>query len=270
VNPDFRPAPGRQAWMTTQAAREEGAARPRRGVLIPVGAVEQHGPHLPLGVDIWIATSVALAMAERSTRLLAAEPMPYGSSAHHRAFPGTMSLRPSTFIAVLVDVCTGLSQDGYLPIVLNGHGGNRAPMQVALTELGILGVRAAAITYFELIAEEAREILPDVETGTGHACALETSLMMHLVPDSVRAERIPEGGTPPGWPDPHLYAGAGPSVWRGFEEINSTGVIGRPSDASAAAGARLFEAAVERSLLAAHRLLDTYGSSPGAPPRSSP
>jgi creatinine amidohydrolase len=226
--------------------------------LVPVGAVEQHGPHLPVGLDVWVAGAVARAVAAREPGVLAAEPLAYGVSAHHNAFPGALTLRPATFIAVAVDVCRSLARNGFFPVLLNGHGGNRAALAVAVAELGETGVRAAAFSYFDLIAEEARAILPDADHGCGHACALETSLMMHLLPAAVRRERIPAGGTPPSWPDPHLFAAPPVSVWRGFDEINPTGVIGRPEDASAEAGARLFAAAVARSAEAVRQLRETF------------
>lgn len=248
------------AWMTSAEAKALAASGGRRPLaVLPVGAVEQHGPHLPLGVDIWLAHAVALAAAEGQEGMRVCEPMPYGSSHHHRAFAGTMSLGPSTFIAVLVDLCACLAEDGFLPVVLNGHGGNRAPIQVAITTLGQRGVLSAGFSYFDLIADVAAEVLPDAAGGTGHACALETSLMMHVAGAGVREGLIPSGTTPPSWPDPHLFAGPAVSVWRPFEAIRENGVIGTPSEASAAAGARLFEAAVARSREALLTLRSTYG-----------
>lgn len=257
MTPDFNPGPLRQAWATSPDLREPSEGR-GRAVLLPVGAVEQHGPHLPLGVDIWLATAVSLAAAAGEADIRVAEPMPFGVSPHHRAFPGTLSLRPQSFIAVLVDVCACLAADGFLPVIVNGHGGNRGALQVAVAELGAAGIRAAALTYFDLIAADAAAILPDVAHGTGHACALETSLMLHLFAAAVRRDRIPEGGTPPGWPDPHLYAPGGLVVWRGFEEINPTGVIGTPADASPERGAALFDAAVRETRAAIRKLVATY------------
>jgi len=84
--------------------------------------------------------------------------------------------------------------------------------------------------------------------------------MLHLFPGSARAEAIPAGGTPSCWPDPHLYSPSPITVWRGFEEINPTGVIGRPSDATAEAGAKLYDAAVSRSLEAVLRLRDSFAA----------
>lgn len=256
----MRPAPHAFARMTSPEAASLAAAGDLRPVaVLPTGAVEQHGPHLPMGLDIWLATAVASAAAADTPSFRVCEPLPYGSSAHHRGFAGTMSLRPETFIAVLVDLAEGLWQDGFLPVILNGHGGNRAAIQVAIASLGPRGVVSAGFSYFDLIADVATAVLPDAAGGTGHACALETALMMHVCPDTVRADLVPAGTTPPGWPDPHLYASPAVSVWRPFEEIRPNGVIGTPSDATPEAGKRLFDAAVVRSRDTLLRLRAAYG-----------
>ncbi|MCB2130241.1 MAG: creatininase family protein [Rhodobacteraceae bacterium] len=239
MNPDF-PAHRFAAQSTDALARPKG----RPIVLLPVGAVEQHGPHLPLGVDIWLANRIANAVAAEVGGIFVAEPLPYGTSAHHRNFAGTMSLKQATFIRVLADLGHNLYDDGYFPVFFNGHGGNRPALSVAVATLGEEGVRSAAITYFEYIREDATRILPNAMDTSGHACALETSLMMHLFAATVKTDRIPEGGTPPCWPDPHLYSGPAPNLWRPFDEMNPTGVIGTPSDATPEHGAALYRAAI--------------------------
>ncbi|MFB2553199.1 creatininase family protein [Ensifer soli] len=265
MSPSGTQGPTGFAFLTSPEAKALAASGPRKPLaVLPTGAVEQHGPHLPLGVDIWLAQAVALAAAEGQDAIRVCEPLAYGSSEHHRAFAGTMSLRPETFIAVLVDLLSCLAKDGFLPVILNGHGGNRAAIQVAITTLGRQGILSAGFSYFDLIADVAAEVLPDAAHGTGHACALETSLMMHAVGASVRKTLIPGGTTPPSWPDPHLYAGPAVSVWRPFEVIRDNGVIGTPSEASPEAGARLFEAAAARSRAALLKLQSDYGQ------RSSP
>lgn len=200
----------RQVQLAYQASPEVGAEA-RRGavVLIPTGAVEQHGPHLPLGTDFLIARAIADEVARSSHRVLVAEPLAYGCSWHHQTFPGTVSLSPGTYCAVVEDVCTSLATSG--------------------------------------------ELLPAFETATGHACALETSIMLHLAPEAVRVEAIPAGGTPPTWPDPHMFAAPEASVVRSFAEINPTGVIGRPELASQEIGKELFEHAVLRCRQIAER-----------------
>ncbi|HEY0121213.1 MAG TPA: creatininase family protein [Rhizobium sp.] len=254
------PAQSSLALMTSPEARLYAASGSVRPVaILPLGAIEQHGPHLPLGVDSWLSEAVALAAADGQPTMRVCEPFAYGSSEHHRSFAGTMSLSPQTFIAVLVDLCAGLAADGFLPVMLNGHGGNRAAIQVAITTLGQCDIVTAGFSYFDLIADIADEVLPDSAKGTGHACALETSLMMHVLGTSVREDLIPEGGTPPSWPDPHLFAGPAVAVWRRFEAIRENGVIGIPSDARPEAGARLFQAAVERSRATILKIQSDFG-----------
>jgi creatinine amidohydrolase len=162
-----------------------------------------------------------------------------------------VSLSPATFIAVVRDVCTSLARDGVPVLVLNAHGGNRGALDVALAELGEHGARVAALSYFDLIRDDLPELADD---DVGHACALETSLMLHLWPDAVRREAIPAEPTPPAWPDPHLWAPRRVAVWRPFEEIDPRGVIGAPARATPEIGARAFAAAVERCSEAIARL----------------
>ena len=226
----------------------------RTAAIVPTGAVEQHGPHLPLNTDLLIAEVVAKEVAGRADGVTA-EPLAYGCSWHHTSFGGTVSVRTTTFISLVFDVCRSLSDSGFVPVLLNGHHGNKAPLQVALADLAETGVRAYAFSYFDLLAEVLAEIFPDPSSSVGHACAMETSMIMHLRPDLVKREAVPHGGTPPTWPDPHLFGGDNVSVVRSFEEINPTGVIGRPEEASAAKGQQLFQAAVARSSEAVAKIL---------------
>ncbi len=229
----------RLAELTTDEAAE------RRGavVVVPVGAVEQHGPHLPLGTDIRIATAVAEAAARRVEGTLLLDPLPVGCSEHHRSFPGTVSLRVRTFMDLVADVAGSLADDGFVPVFVNGHGGNRGPLNAALQELLERGVGPAwAITYFERIGDEARRAFPD--DSMGHACALETSISLSLWPELVRGDLIPPRPRAPGYPDPSLYSAAGVVRHRRFEEFG--GIVGDPRLADAAKGTGIFSAAVER------------------------
>ena len=214
--------------------------------LVPVGATEQHGPHLPLGTDWWLAEAVALETAHRVPGVDVSGVLPYGISPHHRGFPGTVTLRPRTFIDLLVDVCGSLAANGRVPVILNGHGGNRGALQVAVADLGERGHTAWAVSYFELLADTVAELFPDGHSHVGHACALETSLVMHLWPDFVATDRIPSGTTPLRWPDPHLYSTDRVTVYRRFEDVNATGVVGTPSLATPEAGWHLFDTAAMR------------------------
>jgi creatinine amidohydrolase len=229
------------ALTSPAAARARGAA-----VLVPTGSVEQHGPHLPVGTDTLIASAIAREIAATTDGVLVAEPIAYGCSWHHSGFSGTVTVTVNTFVAMVVDVCRSLLDQGFTPILLNGHAGNRAPLDVALTELAETGHRSAALSYFDLIQGDARNLIPDADSATGHACALETSISLYLWPDAVDSDAVPAGGTPETWPDPHMFARREVALVRRFDEINPTGVIGRPSLATAEIGERLFNAAVRR------------------------
>lgn len=240
--------------LLTSTEGTRRASGRRTAAIVPTGAVEQHGPHLPLNTDLLIAVAVAKEVAGRAEGVTA-EPLAYGCSWHHSAFGGTVSLRTGTFIALVFDVCRSLSDSGFVPVLLNAHHGNKAPLQVALTNLSEAGVRAYAFSYFDLLADVLAEVFPEPSLSVGHACAMETSIVMHLRPELVKREAMPSGGTPPTWPDPHMFGGDDVSVIRAFEEINPTGVIGRPEEASAERGERLFQAAVVSSSEAVAKIL---------------
>jgi creatinine amidohydrolase len=235
-----------------EAARR--AKERRTAAIVPTAAVEQHGPHLPLDTDLLIAQAVAKEVAGR-VEGVTAEPLAYGCSWHHTAFGGTISVGTKTFVALVSDVCRSLFASGFVPVLLNGHHGNKGPLQVALTDLAETGVRAYTFSYFDLIADALADVFPEPRSSVGHACAMETSIVMHLRPGSVKQDLVPSGGTPPTWPDPHMFGRDGVSVVRPFEEINPTGVIGRPEEASAERGERLFGVAVRSSSEAVAKIL---------------
>jgi creatinine amidohydrolase len=237
----------------TSAELESGS---ERLVVVPVGAIEQHGPHLPLDTDTLLAISVAEGIVARAPGTLLGPTLELGCSSHHSAFPGTVSLSTQTFVGIVVDVCRSLTRADLTVVLLNAHGGNRAQLDVALTELAGEGVRAYAFTYWKLLEDVVVDELGDAAgDACGHACALETSLMQHLHPEHVRESAIPAGGTPPTWPDPHMFSRDAVRVVRPFDEIRPDGVIGRPSLATPELGRRLFEAAVERGAMIVERVM---------------
>jgi creatinine amidohydrolase len=242
----------------TAATSGEIAAAAARLVVVPVGANEQHGPHLPLDTDTVLATAVAEAVVAQTPDTLLGPVLALGCSSHHMAFPGTVSLRVSTFVDTVVDVARSIAATGRTVLLLNGHGGNRAPLDVALIALADEGIRAWALTYWTLLEDVVVEALgDDADTACGHAGALETALMSHLRPEAVRAAQIPAGPTPPAWPDPHMFSTDAARVVRPFDQISPDGVIGRPALATPELGARLFAVAVERCALIAARILES-------------
>jgi creatinine amidohydrolase len=245
--------PSRLAALTSA----ELEARSEPLVVVPVGAVEQHGPHLPLETDTLLATAVAEAIVARTPGTLLGPTLELGCSSHHSSFAGTLSLRTETFVGLLVDVCQSLARAGLTLVLLNAHGGNRAQLDVALTELSLEGIRAYAFTYWQMLEDVVvDELGEEARNACGHACALETSLMQHLHPERVRTSEIPSGGTPPTWPDPHMFSRDAVRVVRPFDEIRPDGVIGRPSLATPELGRRLLDAAAERGGLIVERVME--------------
>lgn len=231
----------------------ELVATTARVALVPLGATEQHGTHLAMGVDGLVAERLAAAVAEAAAGLaVVAPPLHVGYSQHHMAFPGTVTARPSTITALLEDVITSLRAAGLRRfLVVNGHGGNLAFLPAWMAQAQVeLGVRVAVAHWSMLGRDVVTEIA--VSPTIGHACEVETSLVLDLAPELVRH---PLPGPSPVRPDPHpLVRGhvvperaVGVFLPRPFEEITENGAVGDPSAASAEGGARLRAAVVERA-----------------------
>ena len=160
---------------------------PDATVVIPIGATEQHGPHLPLMTDHLMAETIALRAAELvppAVDVLVAPVLPYGCSAHHLQVGGALTVNLRTYIAFLVDLGESVAQMGCKRLVLlNGHGGNEDAMRVAATELVSerrLGMAVSAASYWT-IGQDALAKLPF--PGPGHAGHFETSCVMAVRPD---------------------------------------------------------------------------------------
>lgn len=163
-------------------------------VLLPVGAVEQHGPHLPLSVDALLVEALAeaaLARAEPGLGLLVLPTCPFGKSDEHRDFPGTLTLSARTLEAVWLEIGASVARAGLKKLlILNGHGGQVATAQIVARELRVRhGMLVASCLWPQLGLPAG--ILPEEELRFGiHAGALETALVQAIRPDLVRAERI--------------------------------------------------------------------------------
>jgi creatinine amidohydrolase len=171
------------------------------GIIIPCGAIEQHGPHLPLSMDSDHADALAVKIAGLLDHTLIAPTIRVGCSKHHMAFPGTISLQEDTFKAICHDYCTSLAKHGFKRIYLfSGHVGNFNALRAMLPrvrETVGLATRVFAYTNPEAWLLEWRSAVEaaggDPESVGGHADIAETSLMMHIRPDSVRHERLVSG-----------------------------------------------------------------------------
>lgn len=233
-------------WAEHTAPELRTAAADGAVAILPVAAMEQHGPHLPTMVDFRLCTEVAKRGAElaaaRGTQALVLPPVWSGMSDHHIPFGGTASLSFDAFRAVILGIARSIHASGFSRLfVLNGHGGNVSALPIILQEAAaISGLRAAGGTYWFLAETEIRAVLED-QPGVRHACEAETSMMMVLEPDLIRRENLSKafGGEEPkasaGVPDPVF-------VWRDFAERTTTGVIGDARRASPQKGAKLLSA----------------------------
>jgi len=182
--------------LFNEFTREELRARAAEAVVVlPVGATEQHGPHLPVGTDHFavehIAREAARGIASR-VPVLVAPTLPYGSSHHHLAFGGTLSLGTETYYRVISDLVESLLIDGFRRVfVLNGHGGNNELIQLAVRDLALKReADLAAASYWTIAMDD----LVRVEANRygrfpGHAGTFETSLVLALQPELVREPR---------------------------------------------------------------------------------
>lgn len=198
-------------------------------LLVPVGSTEQHGPHLPLDTDTVISKAVATLAASRLPGSWVAPPVAYGASGEHQAFPGTSSIGAQALHLTLVELVRSVGSWASRVFFVNAHGGNQATLQAAVAQLAGEGhdVGWAACA---------------VGGADAHAGRTETSLMLHLRPESVRRDRMAPGNTQP-------LA----QIWDALREggarhVSENGVLGDPAGATAEEGARILAEMTESVL----------------------
>ena len=165
-----------------------------RLALIPTGATEQHGPNLALSTDYMAGHRLAQRLAQRLHPSAVVVPaIPFGLSYHHTGFAGTVTLSAESFIAVCVDVAKSMQRNGIQHILfVNGHAGNTAILNVITQKLHYeLGLSAATMFYFAQAADKLKEHAQSPRFG--HACEIETSVLMELAPELVRKEALQPG-----------------------------------------------------------------------------
>jgi len=233
-------------WRRLRADQLRERAAQDTLVILPVGSLEQHGPHLPVEVDSVLGEAVALrtarAMSERGQSVLVLPMLWTGLSEHHMSFGGTITLDLPAFNAVIECVCRSVLRHGFKRIVLlNGHGGNDNALRNCADELSVkLDAPIVQFTYWYAAAEPIRAIL-ETQQGLSHACEAETSMMMALRPELVAEERIPLAKVNRG-PDVADLVGGGVYRWRSIMSRSSSGVLGNPDAASREKGERLLDA----------------------------
>lgn len=219
-------------------------------VVIPVGSTEQHGPNTSFATDTGRADGFAKKISERMyPRVLAATPVGYGISYHHMRFPGSVTLKPETFMAVVYDVVESFTKHGLNTfLIVNGHGGNMPALQLVTMKLRYdLGVKIAYLTPTAV----ARDVVDAGKTAAviGHACENETSQLLYLgyehmvnadawAPGEIREPMYPHAG----------FAGmpARIQVPNYFDEVTANGALGDARGSSWEYGRSTVEAACDR------------------------
>ena len=218
------PSEVRLGKLTRREFREARESGKFQACIIPTGAIEQHLEHLAMEHDIRSATGIAEEIAKRLyPQVVVATPINFGISEHHMIHPGTLTAKPGSWLSALFDGIESMVRHGCQQVlVLNGHGGNEAPVYGMLRQWQLFfqqqhpGVNLQFHSYWNLSRDEAQAIC---ETGVpGHAQEYETSMALHLFPDNVRRD-----------------------VMHDQEDQ-------LPLKADAEKGAKLFEVAVQKSL----------------------
>ena len=222
---------------TTEFPRDSGSTV----AILPIGSTEQHGPHLPVGVDAMLVSAVAARTAALMTAPALVLPALWVSLAeHHMAFAGTVTLDVSTFRAVLRCIVVSLARQGFQRVLLlNGHGGNMAALAPIVDELSLeCRITLASTTYWVAAAAEFGAIL-EGQSNLIHACEAETSMMLALAPDAVDLGRLAGLDSPPSG----MGDRDGVHRRRPIETMSVSGVVGTPGLATADKGGRLLHAA---------------------------
>jgi len=192
----------------------------RQLLVVPVGSLEQHGPHLPLDTDTRIAVAVARRACQGRPGVALAPALPVGASGEHAAFPGTLSIGAEALAACLIELGRNASLHWPALLLVNGHGGNVTAVEAAVGRLRYEG--RACLAWHAALPE-----------GDAHAGRSETSVMLALAPGAVRLDAAERGDVRPlGEILPLLRE-------RGVRAVSANGVLGDPAGASAAQGEQL-------------------------------
>lgn len=208
----------RMTWPQAASARE-------RLLVVPVGATEQHGPHLPLTTDTEIAAELARRLAAAEPRVVIAPPVAYGSSGEHQAFAGTLSIGAEAVELLLVELGRSATETWDRVLFLSTHGGNTVPVRAATRRL----------------RDEGRDVRgwSPRWSGDAHAGHSETSLMLTIDPDRVDAERLAQAVGPR---EP-VEALMDTLRSDGVAAVSPSGVLGDATTAGGGHGAELLDAA---------------------------
>jgi len=231
------------------------AVAQNRVAVLPVGTVEQHGPHLPLVTDVLTASEMSrLAVEQMPQEAVLLPPVYYSFNEHNLDFPGTIAVEGPTIVNYISDIGKSLAHHGFRKILLvNGHGSNVPFLDVAARNItNHSEAICAMVSWWSLIPKELFRELRESEYpgGMAHGCELETSVLLHLRGDLVQMDKAErdinfqrteyffwdlEGGSPVFFQE-----------W--FSRYSKTGTVGDPTKANVAKGEKFVAAVVARMI----------------------
>ena len=222
-------------------------------VILPIGSVEDHGPHLPLDTDNFLIWSICEAAAERAAgEILLLPQMPYGFETHHMDFPGTIDIGMEHLLNFVLDITKSVARHGFQRILIaDGHGSNM-PILELVARRTILETDSLCATFIwpSLAIQEIRKVRQSERGGMAHACELETSVYLHLDRNRVQMDKASKEIELPQsefmWLD--LLEGSPVLLMDHWTRFSKSGVVGDPTLATAEKGRIIFEAVVEALL----------------------
>ncbi len=222
----------------------------KRVVLIPIGSTEQHGPHLPTKTDVFIAYNVSVAVAKKYPKeIVVMPPVNYGLNEHHMDFPGTIQIDYETLIKFVIDIGKSVAHHGFEKlIIVNGHGSNVAPMELAAVRITLeSGAICASAATFDIAPTTNL-----IKAEDSHAGDIETSIMLFLDPSNVDTSKAVRDWDFP--ESPFIKFGEKPGdipfpgavIFRDWwSRMSTTGTLGDPTKADPERGRKAFEMAVD-------------------------
>jgi creatinine amidohydrolase len=215
-------------------------------IVLPCGAIEQHGPHLPCSVDTVISSGVigkALERLPADVRAFAMTPISYGKSEEHLHFPGTMTLTGTTLLSTIIEVGESVYRSGFRKLVFaNGHGGQPQVLEMAARELRLRHGDFVVVPFgvSRLPNASGKQVSEKEKKLSMHAGHSETALMLALAPDTVHMDKA-VANYPPEFPIKMLSADGRPACAWTSRDFGPTGVIGDPTTATREQGEEILD-----------------------------
>ena len=215
-------------------------------VVVPVGSVEQHGPHNPMDVDISAPFHMAAEVARRidDFPVIVAPPVWSGFTHYNMGHAGTISLQLETFQALIADICRSIHANGFERIItVNGHGGNAAPCRAVSWKLAEEDIFTLSFSWWDMVEEELHE-WSATDEGVGHGGEWETAVQLHLRPHLVDdTRRVNDDSLTNPFEAPLEFA---TFAERRRDTRDQTGVMGDATVATAEKGKRIYGLACQR------------------------